>query len=143
MTTMTTNLTDTVRTFAATRDEGRFLRFALRLDAAASGALGLLALAAAPALADLLGPGTGALRALGAFLVVYAAGLALLAGLRVIPRPAARTVVVGNLGWVAASGVAVFAVHDLTTAGTVVVLAQAAAVLSFADLQLLGLRRAV
>ena len=76
-----TTIATTVRSFATTRDEGRFLRLALRLDAAASGALGVLALAAAPALADLLGPGAGALRAVGAFLVVYAAGLALLAGL--------------------------------------------------------------
>jgi hypothetical protein len=143
MTTMTSNLTDTFRSFAAARDEGRFLRLALRLDAAASGALGVLALAAAPALADLLGPGTGALRALGAFLVVYAVGLTLLAALRSIPRPGAWTVVVGNLGWVAASVVAAFAVHDLTTLGTVLVLAQAVAVLTFADLQVVGLSRAV
>ena len=138
-----TTMTDTVRSFATTRDGGRFLRLSLRLDAAASGALGVLSLAAAPALADLLGPGTGALRGVGAFLVLYAAGLVLLAGLRSIPRPAAWTVVLGNLGWVAASVVAAFAVHDLTTVGTIVVLAQAAAVLTFADLQLIGLRRAV
>jgi hypothetical protein len=138
-----TTMTDTVRSLVSTRDDGRFLRLSLRLDAAASGALGVLALAAAPGLSDLLGPGTGALRAVGAFLVVYAASLALLAGLRSIPRPAAWTVVVGNLAWVAGSVVAAFAVHDLTGVGTVVVLAQAAAVLTFADLQAVGLRRAV
>jgi hypothetical protein len=35
-----------------------------------------------------------------------------------------------------------FAVHDLTTLGAVVVLAQAVAVAAFADLQWIGLRRA-
>jgi len=72
---------------------------------------------------------------------VYAAGLVLLAGLRSIPRPAAWTVVVGNLAWAAGTTVLAFAVHELTTFGTVVVLAQAAAVAAFADLQWVGLRR--
>jgi hypothetical protein len=136
-----TTLTHTVRTLVSTRDDGQLLRFALRLDAAASGALGVLSVAAAPALADLLGPGAGALRGIGAFLLVYAAGLVLLAGLRSIPRPAAWTVVVGNLAWAAGTTVLAFAVHELTTFGTVVVLAQAAAVAAFADLQWVGLRR--
>jgi hypothetical protein len=136
-----TTMTHSVRTLVSTRDDGSFLRLALRLDAAASGLLGLVSLAAAPALTDLLGPGTGALRGFGAFLVVYAAGLALLAGLRAVPRPAAWTVVVGNMAWAVGTGVLAFAVPDLTTIGIVVVLAQAAAVLGFVDLQVVGLRR--
>jgi hypothetical protein len=136
-----TTLTHTVRTLVSTRDDGQFLRFALRLDSAASGALGVLSLVAAPALADLFGPGAGALRGIGAFLLVYATGLVLLAGLRSIPRPAAWTVVVGNLAWAAGTAVLAFAVHELTTFGTVVMLAQAAAVAAFADLQWVGLRR--
>lgn len=136
-----TTLTHTVRTLVTTRDDGRFLRLALRLDAAASGALGVVSLVAAPAVSDLLGASPGAFRAVGAFLVVYAAGLAALAGLRTIPRPAAWTVVVGNLAWALATGVLAFAVHDLTTLGTLVVLAQALAVAGFADLQWVGLRR--
>ena len=136
-----TTMTQSVRTLVSTRDDGRFLRLALRLDAVASGALGVVSLVAAPAMSDLLGPGAGALRGIGAVLVAYAAGLALLAGLRSIPRPAAWTVVVGNLAWAAGTGVLAFAVHDLTTFGSVVVLAQAAAVAAFADLQWVGLRR--
>jgi hypothetical protein len=139
MTTQT--LTDTVRTLVSTRDDGRFLRLALRLDAAASGALGVVSLVAAPAVADLLGTGAGTYRAVGAFLVVYAAGLVALAALRSIPRPGAWTVVVGNLAWAVGTGVLAFAVHELTTLGTTVVLAQAAAVAVFADLQWVGLRR--
>src|SRR5687767_4431563 len=53
-----TTITHSVRTLVETRDDGSFLRLALRLDGAASGALGLAALVAAPALSDLLGPGS-------------------------------------------------------------------------------------
>lgn len=136
-----TTMTHSIQTLVGTRDGGRFLRLALRLDAVASGALGAAALVAAPALTDLLGPGSGALRAVGAFLVVYAGGLALLASRRTIAPAAAWTVIVGNLAWALGTGVLAFAVHDLTTAGTVVVLAQAVAVAAFADLQWVGLRR--
>ena len=136
-----TTMTQTVRNLVTTRDDGSFLRLALRLDAAASGALGVLSLAAAPGLSDLLGTGTGALRAIGAFLVGYAAGLVTLAAIRDIPRPGAWTVVVGNVAWAVGTGALAFAVDDLTTVGTVVVLAQAAAVLTFADVQVVGLRR--
>ncbi|QJY45701.1 hypothetical protein [Pseudonocardia broussonetiae] len=129
---------------AATRtsDGGRLLRRALRTDAAASGALGVLALAAAPALVDLLGPPAPVLVGVGAFLVVFAAGLLVLAARPVVPRPAAWTVVLGNAAWVAGSVLAtVVAGPSLTGLGVAVVLAQAAAVAVFADLQWLGLRR--
>jgi hypothetical protein len=128
---------------AAVRDGGRLLRLALRLDAAASGALGLLALAAASPLTGLLGPTAGMLRGTGAFLVAYALALVLIAARPVIPRPAAWAVVIGNSLWVLGSVGALIAGRDtFTTLGTVVVLAQAVAVAVFADLQWLGLRRA-
>lgn len=129
---------------AATRtsDGGRLLRRALRTDAAASGALGVLALAAAPALVDLLGPPAPVLVGVGAFLVVFAAGLLVLAARPQVPRPAAWAVVLGNAAWVAGSVLAtVVAGSSLTALGVAVVLAQAAAVAVFADLQWLGLRR--
>jgi hypothetical protein len=127
----------------AVRDGGRLLRFALRLDAAGSGALGLLGLAAATPLADLLGTTAGGLLGTGAFLVGYALALVLLAARPVIPRAGAWTVVVGNSLWVLGSIGAVVAGRDTFTAlGVAVVLAQAAAVAVFADLQWLGLRRA-
>jgi hypothetical protein len=128
---------------AAVRDGGRFLRFALRLDAAASAALGLLGLAAAAPLTGLLGTTTGALLGTGAFLVGYALLLLLIAARQPIPRSAAWAVVVGNVLWVLGSIGAVVAGWDsLTALGVTVVLAQAAAVAVFADLQWLGLRRA-
>ncbi len=121
-------------------DGGALLRFALRLDAAASGALGVLGLAAAPLLTDLLGPPTGLLRWVGAFLVGYAAALLLIAARPTIPRPAAWTVVGGNAAWVVASVLATGWI-SLTPLGVAVVLAQAAAVAGFAALQTLALRR--
>ena len=127
----------------AVRDGGRLLRFALRLDAAGSGVLGLVGLAAAAPLADPLGMTTAGLRGTGAFLVAYALALVLLAARPVIPRAAAWTVVVGNTAWILGSLGAVVAGRDTFTAlGVAVVLAQAAAVGVFADLQWLGLRRA-
>ena len=128
---------------AAVRDGGRLLRFALRLDAAGSGVLGLVELAAAAPLADPLGMTTAGLRGTGAFLVAYALGLVLLAARPVIPRAAAWAVVVGNTAWVLGSmGAAVAGRDTFTALGVAVVLAQAAAVAVFADLQWLGLRRA-
>jgi hypothetical protein len=128
---------------AAVRDGGRLLRFALRLDAAGSGALGLLGLAAAAPLAEPLGTTAGALRGTGAFLAGYALVLVLLAARPVIPRAAAWTVVLGNTVWVLGSiGAAVAGRDSFTVLGVAVVLAQAAAVAVFADLQWLGLRRA-
>jgi hypothetical protein len=128
---------------AAVRDGGRLLRFALRLDAAGSGALGLLGLVAAAPLADPLGATAGGLRGTGAFLVGYAIVLVLLAARPVIPRAAAWTVVIGNTGWMLGSiGAAVAGRDSFTALGVAVVLAQAAAVAVFADLQWLGLRRA-
>ncbi|WP_226363534.1 hypothetical protein [Pseudonocardia abyssalis] len=124
------------------RTSDAFLRLALRIDAAASGALGVLSLAAAPLLVDVLGPPAPVLVGVGAFLVVFAAGLLVLASRRSIPRPAAWTVVLGNAGWVVASVLAVVLGGEaLTGLGVAVVLVQAVAVAVFADLQWLGLRR--
>ena len=128
---------------AAVRDGGRLLRIALRLDAAASGALGVLSVAAAAPLAGLLGPTAGMLRGTGAFLIGYALVLALVAARPTIPRPAAWAVVAGNTVWVLGSiGAVVAGLATFTGLGVAVVLAQAAAVAVFADLQWLGLRRA-
>lgn len=128
---------------ATTADGGRLLRLALRVDAAASGALGALATAAAARLTDLLGPAVGVLQGVGAFLLVYAAGLLALSALPRMPRPAVWTVVIGNALWACGSVAATIAGWSvLTGLGVAVVLAQALAVAVFAELQWLGLRRA-
>jgi hypothetical protein len=112
------------------------LRAVLRLDAVASGTLGLAATAGAGVLDTALGLPSSLLLGVGVFLVVYAAGLVALAGRTVIPRPTTWVVVLGNSAWVLASlGLVVGAWDRLTVLGAVIVLAQAAAVAVFADLQ--------
>ena len=117
---------------APVTDTQRGLRTVLRLDAVASGALGVAAAAGAGVLDTLLRLPGGLLLGVGVFLVLYAVGLVVLAA-----RPAATWVVVlGNSAWVLASlGLAVGAWEQLTVLGVVVVLAQAAAVAVFAVLQ--------
>jgi hypothetical protein len=121
----------------------RLLRQSLRLDAAASGALGVLLAAGGALLDDLLGIPSAVLVPVGEFLVVYAAALWLLGSRPRVSRPTVRVVVAGNLAWVVASvAAAVAGWWSPTTAGTVLVLAQAAAVVVLVELQLTGLRRA-
>jgi hypothetical protein len=83
------------------QDRGRLLRRSLLLDAVASGALGVLLVAAGPALDDLLGIPVAVLMPVGLFLVAYAALLWILGARRHLPTPASWAVVVGNLLWVA------------------------------------------
>jgi hypothetical protein len=128
---------------ATAPDRGRLLRLALRLNAAASGALGAVGLAAAPLLTSVFGLPTAVLRGTGAFLVAYAAALVVLAAMETMPRLAAWTVVIGNSAWTLGSIAAVVAAREsLTALGMAVVLVQTAAVAVFAELQWLGLRRA-
>ena len=117
------------------------LRTVLRLDAVVTGVNGAAYLAAAPLLSELLGVPSGALRGLGAFLLAYAAGVALVAARPVVSAGATEVVVGANLLWAAASVAAVATDRfDLTTTGAVWVLLQAAAVAGFAALQLTALR---
>ncbi|MGY1732778.1 hypothetical protein ACI798_14770 [Geodermatophilus sp. SYSU D01045] len=126
---------------APTRRPPDLLRVALRLDAVVTGANGLAYLAAAPLLSDLLGVPAGVLRGLGAFLAVFAAGVALVAARPHVPRGATEVVVGANALWAVGSVAAVVAGRfDLTAAGTVWVLLQAAVVAGFAALQLTALR---
>ncbi len=118
------------------------LRTALRLDAAASGAMGaLLALGAGP-LAGPLGLPEPLLREAGLLLVPFAAAVAYLGRRAPVPRAAAAAVVAVNLGWVAASA-ALLALPAVAPSalGTAFVVAQALAVLGFAEAQWVGLRR--
>ena len=128
---------------APTDDRERLLRRSLQLDAAASGGLGVLLAAGGAVLDGPLGIPAAVLVPVGGLLVLYGAALWLL-GLRSRPSPpAVKVVVAGNLVWVAASVLAAVAGWwSPTTLGTVLVVAQAAAVALLAELQLTGLRRA-
>lgn len=123
-------------------EPGGLLRLALKLDAAASGALGVLALVASPVLADVLGAPVALLAPVGVFLTTFAASLWFAASRPNVSRSAARGVVALNLLWVALSVVAVVAGwFSLTALGVAFFLVQAAAVVLFADVQFFGLRR--
>jgi hypothetical protein len=118
------------------------VRRSLLLDAAVSGAFGVLVAAGSPWLDGVLGGPVAFLVPLGVFLVLYAGALWLIARVGA-PAPLVRAVIAGNAAWTALSVAAVaFDWLTLTTTGTVLTLAQAAAVALLAELQLAGLRRA-
>lgn len=124
-------------------ENGGLLRLALKLDAAASGALGALLVAAGSVLDDLLGLPLALLLPVGLFLLAYAAFVWVVGTRSRISKTAAWAVVATNLVWVADSvALVATAWFPLTALGAAFVLAQAAAVFLFADLQFLGLRRA-
>ena len=116
------------------------LRGVLRLDSVATAAVGVLAVAGAVALDDLLGLPAAVLIPVGLFLLAYAAGVWAVAARPRVSRGAATAVAVLNVAWVVAS-VVTAALGDLTALGVGVVLAQAVAVAGFAALQLVAVRR--
>ena len=114
----------------------------LRIDAAASGATGLLLLAVTPNVAALLGLPADLLRAVGGLLVPVALFLLWLAPRATRRRGAVRAVVVGNWAWVVASiALVVSGVGPRTGIGDVLVLLQAAVVAGFAYIEQRDLRR--
>ena len=114
----------------------------LRLDAALCGATGALAVAAAPPVADVLGPdvSTTAVRVVGVALLVWAADVALLARAsgRLLRRGAVAVAGV-NLAWELATVVLVLA-GAFSVGGAVLALAVAAVVGGLGLLQLRALR---
>ncbi|KAB8193262.1 hypothetical protein FH608_023550 [Nonomuraea phyllanthi] len=125
-----------------TADRTRFLRLALAADAVVTGVNGLAYLAFAAPVSDLLGPGAGPLRGIGAFLLAYGVAVGLLAARRTISPAATRAVIALNVIWTLGSVVAVVTgAADLTTAGAIWTIAQALVVGVFAELQITGLRR--
>ncbi|MEV4109460.1 hypothetical protein [Nonomuraea sp. NPDC049695] len=132
---MTTALT-------VTADRTKFLRLALAADAVVTGVNGLVYLAFAAPVSDLLGPGAGLLREIGAFLLVYGAAVGLLATRRAISPAATRAVIALNIIWTLGSVAAVVTgVAGLTTVGAIWTIAQALVVGVFAELQITGLRK--
>lgn len=130
-------------TAAQTRPVEGLLRFALKIDAAASAAIGLTCAVLGAVLDDLLGIPIAVTLPVGILLLGYAGFVWFVASRPRVPAAGAWPVIAINAGWVLVSGgYAAAAWSTLTAVGAVVVLAQAAAVLGLADLQYLGLRRA-
>jgi succinate dehydrogenase hydrophobic anchor subunit len=119
-----------------------FLRRALVLDAAASGATGLLMIAAAGLLEGLLGLPAALLRGAGIVLVPYVAFVAFTATRESISRPAVWAIIAANALWAITS--ALLLVSGLvapTALGYAFVIFQAAVVALLGELQYMGLRR--
>lgn len=125
-------------------DNARFLRRTLILDAAISGTTGLLMTLAAPALSSLLHLPASFLRSAGVSLLPFCALLLFLALRAPIARGSVHTIIALNVLWVVASVLVLLTgVVAPNALGVGFVLFQAIAVAVFAELQWVGLRRAV
>lgn len=126
------------------RTNASLLRGALRIDAVASGVMGLALVLAGGSLAALLGLPEPLLRGAGAVLLPYAAAVALVGSRTPVSRAAATGVVAVNVLWVLASAMLLLVDGMVapTTLGSTFVVLQALAVLAFAEAQWMGLRRA-
>lgn len=113
------------------------LRQSLQLDAAASGAMGVLLVVLASPAEEHLGLPVVFSVGVGGFLLAWAAFVGWAATR--VSAGLAREIALLNVGWVALSVVALF-VLDLTGLGVAFVIAQAAAVAVFAELQWFGAR---
>ena len=119
-----------------------FLRRSLILDAVASGATGALMLAGAGLLEGWLGLPAALLRAAGLVLVPYVAFVGYLATRETLTPAAVWTVVAANGLWAAASiGLLLSGWVAPTALGYAFVIAQAAVVAVFGELQYVGMRR--
>jgi len=122
-------------------DSTRFLRRALLADCVVSAASGLLLLAAPAAIASLIGaPSAGLVAAVGAALVMWGLWLWRNSRREALRRSEAVATVALNLAWVVASGV-VIAGGGLTREGNWIVAFVADAVLAFAVMEVIGLRK--
>lgn len=118
------------------------LRRALLADAVISGAAALLLLAGAGMLTELLGLPVPLMRYAGLLLVPFVALVAFVGTRADISRGAAWAIVAINVAWVAGSLLLLISGWVAPTLpGYVFVIAQAAAVGIFAELQWIGLRQ--
>jgi hypothetical protein len=119
-----------------------FLRRALLLDAAASGAMGVLLLLAASPLEVWLGLPTALLRGAGLVLLPFTAWVAWIAARDSLSRRMVGAVIVVNVLWALDSELLLFTGWvEPTTLGYAFVLAQAVVVAGLAEAQYVGLRR--
>ncbi len=139
---MTTDtITPTRGRVAAVRDAG-LLRVVLSADAVVTGVNGLAYLALGSVLDGPLGLPATLLHGIGAFLLVYAAAVGVVATRPVVPRAGAWASVVLNVAWVLDSAlVLALGSYSPTTVGSVWIALQAVVVAALAGLAALALRR--
>ena len=122
----------------------RFLKLALYADAAASLGVGVWHLLLPGLLAEQLLLPVALLTGTGLFLLGYAVVLVLLASAQQVWAAAIQFIVVGNVGWAAASvALLVTSVLAPSSLGVAFLLAQAGAVLVLAWLEYAGLRESM
>jgi hypothetical protein len=121
-----------------------FLRRAIVLDAAASGATALLLIVGAGLLEGLLGLPVALVRGAGLILIPYVAYVAWLGTRDRVSPGAVWLVIAANAAWTIASiGLLLSGWVAPTMLGIAFVVAQAAVVALFGELQYMGLRRPV
>jgi len=119
-----------------------FLRNAILLDAAASGATALLLIAGAGLLDGLLGLPVALMREAGLVLIPYVAFVAWVGTRETVARGAVWAIIAANAVWAAASFALLLSGWVAPTAlGTAFVIAQAVVVALFGELQYVGLKR--
>jgi hypothetical protein len=119
-----------------------FLRKSLMLDAVATGATALMLIAGAGLLEGLLGLPVALMREAGLILVPFVAFAAWVGTREAVSRGAVQAIIAANALWVAASiGLLVSGWVAPTALGYAFVIAQAAIVALFAELQYAGLKR--
>lgn len=127
-----------------TTNDTTFLRQVLLVDAATSGAMGMLLLLCAGLIERWLALPAPLLRGAGLILLPFAALVAFLAIRPHMPAPAVWAVILINLAWTAESTVlALGGWVQPTVLGQAFVLVQAVAVAGFAAAEYAGLRRPV
>jgi hypothetical protein len=120
-----------------------FLRRALLADALVSAAAGAVMSLGADALAPLLNLPAGLLLGAGAVLFPWAAALLWMTRKAAVPSAAVWAVIVLNVAWVVESlWVALGGVTHPNVLGQVFIAVQALAVVVFAELEFIGMRRA-
>lgn len=118
------------------------LRRALQADALVSGAMALLLVTAASALAPVLALPQALLLETGLFLIAYAVFVGWLGSRAVLQRPLVLMVIIGNALWTLASvALLLSSAVAPNNLGVAFVVMQAVAVGVFAELQYMGLRR--
>ena len=126
---------------APTTATDSFLRFAMRLDAVATGIVGVVGLAVAPWLAKVSGTTPAFEYSMGIFFVVYGVAVFALSRMRHVRIPGIAAAV-GNLVYTALAVLVVLAgIWPLTTTGVALTLGSGVYTLVMADLQYIGLRR--
>lgn len=127
----------------ATLPDSTFLRRILLADAAASGALGILLAVAAGPLSTWLALPAGLLRGAGLALLPFAAAVVFVATRARIPRAPVWAVVAMNALWVLQSAILLASGPvEPSFLGFAFVVVQALVVAAFAELEVVGLRRA-